>query len=82
MKSRSGLDCLELDSSALAWVRYVPEQQILQVGLRTGRHYHYFDVPAEVYRELLAAESKGRYYNHHIRNEFRYKEVGRQRSAS
>lgn len=72
---------LELDSTALAWVCYLPKREVLQVGLRTGRDYEYFDVPAEVYRELLAAESKGRYYNHHIRNEFDGKQLGRQCSA-
>ena len=66
---------MELDSSALAWVRYLPEQRVLQVGLRTGRDYDYFDVPPESYSELLAAESKGRYYNHHIRNEFEFNEI-------
>jgi hypothetical protein len=72
------LERLELDSSALAWVRYVPEQRVLQVGSRTGRVYDYFDVPPEIYSELLAAESKGRYYNHHIRNEFEFNQVRRQ----
>jgi hypothetical protein len=69
------LERLELDSSALAWVRYVPEQCVLEVGLQNGRNYDYFDVPPEIYSELLAAESKGRYYNHHIRNEFEFNEV-------
>jgi KTSC domain len=72
---------LELDSSALAWVRYLPEQRVLQVGLRTGRDYDYFDVPPEIYSELLAAESKGRYYNHHIRNEFEFNEIRRLRNV-
>lgn len=72
------MERLELDSSALAWVRYVREQRVLQVGLRTGRVYYYFDVPPEIYSELLAAESKGRYYNHHIRNEFEFNEIRRQ----
>lgn len=72
---------IELDSTALAWVRYLPEQRILQVGLRTGRGYDYFDVPVDVYTDLLAAESKGRYYNHHIRNHFEYVEVRRRRAG-
>ena len=54
---------------------------MLQVGLRTGRVYDYFDVPPEIYSELLAAESKGRYYNHHIRNEFEFNEIRRLRNV-
>lgn len=69
------LERIDLDSTALAWVRYLPEQRILQVGLRTGRNYDYFEVPAGIYRELLAAESKGEYYNRHIRNDFLFKQV-------
>jgi hypothetical protein len=60
-----------------AWVRYLPEQRVLQVGLRTGKDYDYLDVPACLYEDLLAAESKGRYYNRHIRNEFQFREVRR-----
>lgn len=37
---------------------------------RSGRGgvYQYFDVPAEVHRGLMAAESHGRYFNQHVRD--------------
>lgn len=69
------MERMALDSTALTWIRYLPEQRILQVSLRTGRDYEYRDVPLSIYRELLAAESKGRYYNRHIRNNFPFREV-------
>ena len=47
----------------------------LRVGLHTGEDYEYFDVPAQTYSGLLAAESKGHYYNRHIRNEFRFHRI-------
>jgi hypothetical protein len=72
---------VDLDSTALAWVRYFPEQRVLRVGLHTGRCYDYSTVPARIYRQLLAAESKGRYYNHHIRNDFPWTEVYRQHAG-
>jgi hypothetical protein len=68
---------LYFDSKILAWVDYLPRWQVLKVGLRTGRDYDYFGVPVAVYEELLAAESKGRFYNQHIRNSFRFREVTR-----
>lgn len=71
------LERIDLDSTALAWVGYLSEQGVLRVGLRTGRNYDYVDVPARVYQELLAAESKGRYYNLHIRNEFPCRKIRR-----
>jgi hypothetical protein len=64
------LERITLQSTIVAWVRYLPDLCLLQIGLRTGKDYEYFDVPADTYSGLLAAESKGRYYNLHIRNDF------------
>ena len=69
------MDRIPLNSTILAWVRYLPDLRLLQVGLRTGPDYEYFDVPAATYSGLLASESKGRYYNLHIRNEFRFQRI-------
>lgn len=67
---RSRLRQIRLDSTALAWVRYLEQNCALRVGLSSGREYEYTGVPLDVYQELLAAESKGRYYNANIRNDF------------
>jgi hypothetical protein len=69
------LDRIPLHSTILAWVRYLPDLRLLQVGLRTGTDYEYFGVPADTYSGLLVSESKGRYYNLHIRNEFRFRQI-------
>lgn len=62
---------IELDSETLAWVSYSPERLGLELGFRNGSVYAYFDVPQATYDKLLSADSKGRYFNHHIRNNFR-----------
>ena len=64
------MERIDLDSTVLAWVRYLPAEEVLQVGIRDGNDYEYSDVPERIYRELLVAESKGRYFNQHIRNDF------------
>ena len=69
------MDRIPLDSTVLAWVTYLPDLRLLQVGLRTGQDYEYFDVPAHTYSDLLHSDSKGRYYNLHIRNEFRFQRI-------
>lgn len=69
------MDRIPLDSTLLAWVSYLPDLRRLRVGLHTGEDYEYFDVPAQTYSGLLAAESKGHYYNRHIRNEFRFQRI-------
>ena len=69
------MDRLALDSTTLAWVTYSPDQCVLELGFRTGKVYAYFDVPLPTYLELLHADSKGRYFNLHIRNHFRAQPV-------
>jgi hypothetical protein len=64
------MERIDLDSTALAWVRYLPAEEVLQIGIRGGQAYEYSTVSEQTYRDLLAAKSKGRYYNQHIRNAF------------
>jgi len=61
-----------LDSTLLASAAYDVGESLLQMELRDGAIYLYFGVPEAVYQELLAATSKGRYFNCQIRSRFRY----------
>jgi hypothetical protein len=67
---------VRLQSSMLAQVAYDESVQTLEVLFRNGRTYLYFDVPPEVWRELIAAEaggsSAGEYFNQNIRTQYRY----------
>ena len=38
------------------------------------RVYRYFDVPYSVFDELMSAESKGAYFNEHVRDMYAYEE--------
>lgn len=65
-------------SSALRSVGYDQEQRVLEIQFTNGAVYQYFDVPAEVYSGLMAAESHGWYFNRHIRNAgYRYTRTDR-----
>jgi hypothetical protein len=59
-----------VESSAIEAVDYDHAGQQLDIELTTGRVYRYVDVPRDVYEAFMAAESKGRFYNDHIRDEF------------
>jgi hypothetical protein len=61
-----------VNSSLLANVSYDAGQSVLQLELCDGAIYRYFDVPPVIYEDLLAAESKGSYFNREIRDCFRY----------
>ena len=61
---------VELQSSSLAHVAYDRRRAILEVEFRDGATYRYTGVPLRAYRDLLQADSKGAYFNHHIRSRF------------
>ena len=64
-------------SKAIIAVEYDDARQHLDIELTTGRTYRYLDVPPETYAAFLAAKSKGRYYNDHIRDVYLYERVKR-----
>jgi hypothetical protein len=63
------------ESSSLATLSYIADQHVLEIKFRSGETYRYLDVPATDYDALLAAESKGRHFNAHIRNRFRNQHI-------
>ena len=63
-------------SSALKSVGYDQASNILEIEFTGGEVYQYFDVPAEVHRGLMAAESHGRYFHQHVRGKsYRYRRI-------
>ncbi|HTT96410.1 MAG TPA: KTSC domain-containing protein [Rhizomicrobium sp.] len=66
-----------LDSEALSFVRYDPKERTLFASFRGRRHrsYVYDGVPPEEYEALMAAASKGAWFNAHIRDRYPFREV-------
>jgi len=63
-----------VESSLLAAARYSSDQT-LELEFRSGAVYRYFDVPQTVSDALIAADSKGAYFNGNVRRRFRYQRV-------
>jgi len=63
---------IAVDSSLLASAAYDADESVLQLEFRDGAIYRYFAVPSAVYHDLLAADSKGSYFNQQIRGSFRH----------
>jgi hypothetical protein len=59
-----------VESSAVATVGYSKRLRALEIEFKRGGTYRYLDVPAEVYRQLLAAESKAGFYNRYVRGKY------------
>jgi hypothetical protein len=62
-------------SSLIQRAVYDASQQTLAVTFTSGRTYLYLGVPAEVYSEFAAAESRGRYFNWRIRDRYAFREL-------
>ena len=61
-------------SSLLASVRYAMDAT-LDLEFRSGAIYRYFAVPHAIFQGLIAAESKGAYFNRYVKNRFRYQRL-------
>lgn len=57
---------IAMASTVIAAVAYSPEAA-LDVEFTSGAKYRYFAVPERVFRALLIADSKGAFFNRHIR---------------
>ena len=68
------LDRTAVVSSLLSSIGYSIEAT-LELEFRSGAIYRYFAVPQAVFQDLIAAESKGAYFNRHVRNRFRYQRL-------
>ena len=61
-----------VESTLLAGGAYDAAQSLLDLQFRDGTIYRYFAVPPSTVDQLFVADSKGAFFNRHIRNRFRY----------
>ena len=64
-----------MPSTVIRRFDYLPESQELLVEFVTGRRYLYGAVPEQEAAAFRAALSKGRYFNAHIRDVYRCREI-------
>lgn len=60
-----------VQSTAIAKVGYSKCRHMLEIEFVNGAVYRYLDVSVNVYRELMSAESKARFYDSNIRGHYR-----------
>ena len=60
-----------VDSSAIAAVGYSKKLHALEVEFVNGAVYRYLEVPVTLHRNLMAADSKARFYDKNIRARYR-----------
>jgi len=69
------MNIVAVESNTLATLAYDDAHETLQLEFRSRAVYRYFGVPALVYEALVAAPSKGKYFNRAIRGSFSFSRV-------
>lgn len=73
---------VDLQSTSLNAATYQDQSGLLELEFRSGAIYRYIGVPVHVYQELVLSESKGRYFNQHIRNRFPFTKINPARNGT
>jgi hypothetical protein len=71
------LDWQPLESKLLGAAAYDGPRRRLYLRFHSDEVYCYFTFPAAQYRDFLDAESQGKYFLAHIRNQFPYERLPR-----
>lgn len=63
-------------SSNIASIGYDEQSQTLEVEFLNGSIYQYYNVPKNIYDQLMNDPSKGRFLHTYIKNAYPYSPVG------
>ena len=69
------MELVKVESTNIASVGYDKESWTLRVLFLEGSTYDYFEVPAELYNQLMKSESKGSFFQEHVVGKFKYTKV-------
>ena len=72
---RPEMDREPVKSTSVASIGYDDLSRTLEIEFRSGSVYRYYDVPEQIYTDLIAASSLGRFINYKIKPRFAYKEI-------
>jgi hypothetical protein len=64
-----------VQSSVMTSIGYDNETQALDITFTSGETYRYSNVPRDIYAALLNAESKGEFFNDHVKGIFPFTKV-------
>lgn len=59
-------------SSMIRSVGYDEASRTLEIEFNSGDVYQYFEVPGDVYRQMMSASSLGRFFLSEIRGAYQY----------
>ena len=71
------MERVKVRSTDIVSVGYDSSFGILEVEFKRGSTYQYVNVPENVFKELMSADSIGSYFNKHIRDQYQNTEVNK-----
>ncbi len=63
---------IPVPSTVIQSFNYESASRQLVIEFQSHLRYVYYDVPAEVFREMRVAESRGAYFNQRVRDRYSY----------
>ena len=70
------MDRYNVASSNILSIGYDQLTMTLEVEFLNGRIYQYYNVPENMYHEIMRTPSKGRFLHAYIRNAYPFSQVG------
>lgn len=64
------MEMIRVNSTAIIAIGYDQVTQRMKIAFHQGRTYDFCRVPAHVFKGLLESNSKGAYYNNHIKDRY------------
>jgi KTSC domain len=61
---------MEVESTAISEIDYDAERAKLLIRFKSGERYVYVGVPDDVHRSFVKADSKGRFFQFHVRDRY------------
>ena len=68
-------DWICVDSSCIDAVTYLESELLLKIRFNSGYIYEYANVTHDVFLNLSNADSKGRFFNYHIKDAYSYRQL-------
>lgn len=68
-----------VESSSIASIGFRQRDKTLEIEFRSGAVYRYRNVPEEIFKEMMDAPSKGRFFSTRIRNKYHHTRVAEDR---
>lgn len=66
-----------MPSTAISRIAYETKTRTLSIRFReSGELYRYYEVPRRIYEAFIKAGSKGRFFNHYIKDRYQFQHIG------